>query len=104
MRDARRDRAWRYRRAGERPMPMSARGLVQTSDDSGSDEKPGGSTRLPRDRLIELVMQMLSKSSITRAPSIHDQPSEAALTSLDTLNLTLAAAAESGITIPPSHI
>ena len=83
---------------------MSARGLVQTSDDSGSDEKPGGSTGLPRDRLIELVMQMLSKSSITRAPSIHDQLSEAGLTSLDMVSLMIAVEAEFDIMIPASDI
>ena len=83
---------------------MSARAFVQASDDSGSDERPGGSTGLPRDRLIELVMQMLSKSSITRAPSIHDQLSEAGLTSLDMVNLMIAVEAEFDITIPASDI
>ena len=83
---------------------MSARALVQASDDSGSDERPGGSTGLPRDRLIELVMQMLSKNSITRAPSLHDQLSEAGLTSLDMVNLMIAVEAEFDITIPASDI
>ncbi len=83
---------------------MSARAFVQASDDSGNDEMPGGSTGLPRDRLIELVMQMLSKSSISRAPSIDDQLSEAGLTSLDMVNLMIAVEAEFGITIPASDI
>ena len=83
---------------------MSARALVQASDDSGSDERPGGSTGLPRDRLIELVTQMLSKNSITRAPSIHDQLSEAGLTSLDMVSLMIAVEAEFNITIPASDI
>jgi len=83
---------------------MSARAFVQASDDSGNDKMPGGSTGLPRDRLIELVMQMLSKSSISRAPSIDDQLSEAGLTSLDMVNLMIAVEAEFGITIPASDI
>jgi acyl carrier protein len=83
---------------------MSARAFAQASDDSGSDEMPGASTGLPSDRLIELVMQMLSKNSITRAPSIHDQLSEAGLTSLDMVNLMIAVEAEFSITIPASDI
>jgi acyl carrier protein len=83
---------------------MSARAFVQTSDDSGSDEMPGGSTGRPRDRLIELVTQMLSKNSITRTPSVHDQLSEAGLTSLDMVNLMIAVEAEFGIAIPASAI
>jgi len=54
--------------------------------------------------LIELVTQMLSKSSITRAPSIHDQLSEAGLTSLDMVNLMIAVEAEFDITIPAADI
>ena len=83
---------------------MSARALVQASDDSGSDEMPGASTGLARDRLIELVTRMLSKNSITRAPSIHDQLSEAGLTSLDMVSLMIAVEAEFNIAIPASDI
>jgi len=85
-------------------MSMSASAFVRASDDSGSDEMAGGSTGLPRDRLIELVTQMLSKNSITRAPSIHDQLSEAGLTSLDMVNLMIAVEAEFDITIAASDI
>jgi acyl carrier protein len=83
---------------------MSARAFVQASDDSGSDGMPGGSTGLPRDRLIELVTQMLSKSSTTRPLSIDDQLSEAGLTSLDMVSLMIAVEAEFDITIPASDI
>ena len=65
---------------------------------------PGGSTDLPRDRLIKLITQMLSKNSITRTPSIHDQLSEAGLTSLDMVSLMIAVEAAFDITIPASDI
>jgi acyl carrier protein len=83
---------------------MSARALMQASDATGNDEMLDRSTGLPRDRLVELVRQMLSKNSITRALSIHDQLSEAGLTSLDMVNLMIAVEAEFDITMPASDI
>ncbi len=62
------------------------------------------STGLPRDRLVELVKQMLSKNSITRPVSIDDQLSEAGLTSLDMVSLMIAVEAEFDILIPASDI
>ena len=83
---------------------MSARATLPASDDLGSDEMPDRNTGLPRDRLVELVKQMLSKNSITRSPSIDDQLSEAGLTSLDMVSLMIAVEAEFDITIPASDI
>ena len=58
----------------------------------------------PRQRLIEIVAEMLAKNGVTRPFSADDQLSEAGLTSLDMVNLMLAVEAEFDVTIPSSDI
>src|SRR6266480_3543447 len=83
---------------------MIARAFLPAFDNSGNEEMLDRSTGLPRDRLVELVKQMLSKNSITRPVSIDDQLSEAGLTSLDMVSLMIAVEAEFDILIPASDI
>jgi acyl carrier protein len=58
----------------------------------------------PRQRLIEMVEEMLAKNAVTRPVCVDDQLSEAGLTSLDMVNLMLAVEAEFDIMIPSSDI
>ena len=58
----------------------------------------------PRQRLIEMVEEMLAKNAVTRPVSVDDQLSEAGLSSLDMVNLMLAVEAEFDIMIPASDI
>lgn len=62
------------------------------------------SARLPRDRLVELVNQILVKKSIKRPLSIVDQLNEVGLSSVDMVDLMLAVEAEFDIHIPASDI
>jgi acyl carrier protein len=75
-----------------------------TLDDSGSDEMLSQSAGQPRDRLFEMVGEILLKNSIARPISIDDQLSAAGLTSLDMVNLMIAVEAEFNIMIPGSEI
>jgi acyl carrier protein len=61
-------------------------------------------TNGPRQRLIEMVEEMLAKNAVTRPVSVDDQLSEAGLSSLDMVNLMLAVEAEFDIMIPASDI
>ena len=61
-------------------------------------------TGLPRDRLAEMVNEILLKNSITRPASIDDQLSAAGLSSLDMVNLMIAVEAEFNVMIPGSEI
>ena len=59
---------------------------------------------LPRDRLVEMVSEILLKNSIARPVSIDDQLSAAGLSSLDMVNLMISVEAEFDIMIPGSEI
>ena len=58
----------------------------------------------PKERLVEMVAEMLAKNGVTRPFSTDDQLSEAGLTSLDMVNLMLGVEAEFDVTIPASDI
>lgn len=58
----------------------------------------------PRDRLVEMVGEILLKNSITRPISLDDQLSAAGLTSLDMVNLMIAVEAEFNLMIPGPEI
>jgi acyl carrier protein len=92
----------KYRRMNARATLSQQRSSVL--DDSGSDDMLNRSTGQPRDRLIEMVNEMLAKNSITRPVSHDDQLSAAGLTSLDMVNLMIAVEAEFNIMIPGSDI
>jgi len=61
-------------------------------------------TGVPRDRLLALVKEILTKNSITRPVSTDDQFTEIGLTSIDMVNLMLAVEAEFDVMIPASEI
>src|SRR5436853_7763670 len=83
---------------------MSVRVSFSAFAGSGSDEMPDPSTGVPRDRLLGLVIRILTTNSITRPISIDDQLSEAGLSSIDMVNLMLAVEAEFDLMIPASEI
>jgi acyl carrier protein len=87
--------------------PMSARKSM--AEQPSALEIPEGHAMAdqnagPRQRLIEIVQEMLVKNGVTRPVSADDQLSEAGLKSLDMVNLMLAVEAEFDITIPSSDI
>jgi acyl carrier protein len=61
-------------------------------------------TGAPRNRLLALVKQILTKNSITRPVSTDDLLTEIGLTSIDMVNLMLAVEAEFNVLIPASEI
>lgn len=61
-------------------------------------------TGVPRDRLLALVKEILTKNSIIPPVSIDDQLTEIGLTSIDMVNLMLAVEAEFDVMIPASDI
>jgi len=65
---------------------------------------PDQHTGLLRQRLAELVNELLAKHSITRAVSLDEQLTQAGLSSIDMVNLMLAVEAEFNIMIPPTEI
>jgi acyl carrier protein len=65
---------------------------------------PDQSTALLRDRLVELVKELLAKHSITRPVSVDEQLTQAGLSSIDMVNLMLAVEAEFNIMIPATDI
>ena len=65
---------------------------------------PDQSTALLRDRLVELVKELLAKHSITRPVSVDEQLTQAGLSSIDMVNLMLAVEAEFDVMIPPADI
>jgi len=65
---------------------------------------PDQSTALLRDRLVELVKELLAKHSITRPVSVDEQLTQAGLSSIDMVNLMLAVEAEFNIMIPAADI
>ena len=69
-----------------------------------SDGMPDQSTALLRDRLVELVKELLAKHSITRPVSVDEQLTQAGLSSIDMVNLMLAVEAEFNIMIPATDI
>jgi acyl carrier protein len=63
-----------------------------------------GSTGLLRDRLVQLVKDILAKHSITRPILVDEQLSQVGLSSIDMVNLMLAVEAEFDIMIPATEI
>jgi acyl carrier protein len=57
-----------------------------------------------RDRLLALVVEILTKNSIDRPVSVDDQLTKAGLSSVDMVNLMLAVEAEFDIEIPAADI
>jgi acyl carrier protein len=57
-----------------------------------------------QDRLVALVVQILAKNAIDRAPAADVRLSEAGLSSLDMVNLMFAVEAEFDIVIAPGDI
>lgn len=62
------------------------------------------STALLRDRLVQLVKEILAKHSITRSILVDEQLSQVGLSSIDMVNLMLAVEAEFDIMIPAPEI
>lgn len=65
---------------------------------------PDRSTGSIRNRLVELVEELLAKQSINRAISVDDQLTQVGLSSVDMVNLMLAVEAEFNIMIPAPDI
>jgi acyl carrier protein len=78
------------------------KGYPSTAEQPEPPASPQGGG--PGQRLFEMVADMLAKNAVTRPFSVHDQLSEAGLTSLDMVNLMLAVEAEFDLTIPSSEI
>jgi acyl carrier protein len=57
-----------------------------------------------RDRVTDLVAQMLAKRSITRTFTAQDDLREIGLTSLDMVNLVLAIESDFAVAIPEAEI
>jgi acyl carrier protein len=80
------------------------RQLSSVLDNQQSDGMPDQSTALLRDRLVELVKELLAKHSIARPVSVDEQLTQAGLSSIDMVNLMLAVEAEFNIMIPATEI
>jgi acyl carrier protein len=65
---------------------------------------PDRGARSPRQRLTELVEQILAKNSIARAITADDSLTEAGLASIDMVQLMLAVEAEFALEIAPADI
>ena len=57
-----------------------------------------------RDRLLELVKELLAKHSITRPVTVDERLTQTGLSSIDMVNLMLAMEAEFNIMIPAQEI